>query len=176
MTEHEIDPVHGDCRSCGATRMELLDNVSPTCSRRWENVPTRYDIAQMLRVPADRAYVEELEWAVSSFYRFMLLDTLQSDPADASLAQIELAAYRNPWRDDRVFVAEKKEIEPYQGRGLDGEVRYPPVPRTPYKFPMNLSPEFARRVIACWNACRGTSTEELENHGKFLGEIGFGER
>lgn len=171
--EHDRASPAGDCRLCGATAAQLDDNLFPACSRRWENVPTRFDHGTWQRVPADAANYRQLEELVTHFSGFML-DTLRSDPADTDLAQIELAAYCNPMRDDGVFVAEKKEIEPYASRGMDGELRYPPAPRTPHKFPQQLPHDFARRVIACWNACRGLKTEDLENGEVSVPERGFG--
>lgn len=49
-------------------------------------------------------------------------------------------AYPNPMRDDGVFIAEVKEIEPY-----DGTQRYPAVPNTPnaifHQVPHRLAPK-----------------------------------
>lgn len=65
----------------------------------------------------------------------------------------QLAVYRNRMRDDCVFVAEKKEILPYDGavRNLDGSRIYPSYPDTQFALGNFVSPPFAKQLVHRWN-------------------------
>ena len=69
----------------------------------------------------------------------------------ASLS-FRLAVYPNPMRDDGVFVAEEKEIKPYDGaKGLNGEPLFPATPATPYVIRSQLPKDFASEIVRRWN-------------------------
>jgi len=63
-----------------------------------------------------------------------------------------LRVYPNPVRDDGVFVAEDKPIEPYIMPGPDGRLQFPAVPQTPFLIRSQLEPEFAAELVRRWNA------------------------
>ena len=70
-------------------------------------------------------------------------------PSDFSFV---LAIFANPMRNDGVFVAENKPIEPYDAaRGVSGGKLYPPTPKTPYKIGVQLDPAFAAELVRRWN-------------------------
>lgn len=57
--------------------------------------------------------------------------------------------YPNPWRDDCVFLAEDKPIEP-DGVGLDGPL-YPATPKTDHRIPFGVDPYEARLLVTWLN-------------------------
>ena len=118
------------------------------------------------RQPVTQEMVDEWMKVIDDFSNYVLTE-LRSPPREPDqLSAISLRCYLNPWRDDGVFVAENKEIKPYPGaRNVDGSSVYPSMPDTPFRFPHQLPHDFARRLVACWNACRGISTEDLEIRG-----------
>jgi hypothetical protein len=63
----------------------------------------------------------------------------------------KLKIYPNPMRDDGVFVAEDKEIEPYPLPGAEGRPHYPAIPNTPYRFGQQLPRDFAEELVRRWN-------------------------
>jgi hypothetical protein len=78
------------------------------------------------------------------------------------LTKIKLRKFENPMRDDGVFVAEDKDIDPYPGiSALDGSQIFPAVPRG-LVFGHQMPHALADRVIACWNAFAGIPTEEIK--------------
>lgn len=68
-----------------------------------------------------------------------------------------LKVYLNPMRNDGVFVAEDRPIEPYsngQGgfiRSLDGSPRYPAIPNG-HSIGTQLPRDFAEELVRRWNA------------------------
>lgn len=173
MAFHNIDPDFGDCRVCGATREQLDDNFFPQCPEKFGGSPTVFDIAQWGRRVATQADFDRLMATVRDFEKFAMTSLAPS--ATEWSPNVELACYVNPMRQDGVFVAEKREIKPYPGHThVDGSPCYPSVPQGGVRFPMQLDHEFARRVVACWNACRLLTTEDLENGPPVIRERGFG--
>jgi hypothetical protein len=78
--------------------------------------------------------------------------TAQNREAVASALDFKLAVYPNPTRDDGVFVAEDRPIEPYEGvKTLDGKPCYPSTPRTGYSLGMQLPHAFAHELVRRWN-------------------------
>lgn len=64
-----------------------------------------------------------------------------------------LTMYPNRMRDDGVFVAELKEIEPYKGiTGMQGEAIFPSHPDTIYRLGTQLPRKFAKELVRRWNA------------------------
>lgn len=59
-----------------------------------------------------------------------------------------LKVYPNPMRDDGVFVAEDKPIEPYPP---PNDHSYPAIPKTDYALDMQLPHEFAKEIVRRWN-------------------------
>jgi hypothetical protein len=65
----------------------------------------------------------------------------------------KLAVYQNPMRDDGVFVAEDRPIEPYKDiRGSDGGLCYPSIPQHGISIGSQLPHAFAFELVRRWNA------------------------
>lgn len=63
-----------------------------------------------------------------------------------------LAVYPNRMRNDGVFVAEWKKIEPYSGvTDGDGNKIYPSMPDTPNRIGCQLPTKFAAELVRRWN-------------------------
>lgn len=64
----------------------------------------------------------------------------------------KLGIYPNRMRSDGVFVAELKEIEPYEGiRNINDSKCYPSLPKTSYKIGVQLPTYFAMEIVRRWN-------------------------
>ena len=109
---------------------------------------TIYDVSTVSRIPATQEMIDELQNYVFSFSKRPVPD---EEPA-REIFLFRLAAYVNKQRSDMLFVAEEKEIEPYQGIiNVDGSLCYPSTPRTKYCCPMGMEPNFAREIVRRWN-------------------------
>lgn len=75
----------------------------------------------------------------------------QSSPA----FKFQLAAYPNLVHLGKVFIAEAKEIEPYEGLRFGGEVHFPPVPKTPWVINSAVDQDFALEIVRRWNRVPG---------------------
>lgn len=61
------------------------------------------------------------------------------------------------------------EIHDAKGRCIASCCDVDPVPEEQRPVPdVEEGDQFAARLVACWNACRGISTEELERRGAVL--------
>jgi len=84
---------------------------------------------------------------------------------ELSLVSKRLKTFPNSMRDDGVFVAEDKEMEPYEGiTSLDGAQVFPAIPRG-LVFSRQMPQALADRLVACWNAFEGIPTEEIRKRG-----------
>jgi hypothetical protein len=61
----------------------------------------------------------------------------------------KLAIYQNPMRDDGVFVAEDKPIEPYPP---PNDHQRPAIPTTRFQIPHQLPRDFAEEIVRRWNS------------------------
>jgi hypothetical protein len=63
-----------------------------------------------------------------------------------------LKIYPNRMRDDGVFVAEDREIEPYEGiKDVQGRLCYPSIPQGGYALSRQLPHAFAQELVKRWN-------------------------
>ena len=67
----------------------------------------------------------------------------------------QLALYANVMRPGRVWIAEAKNIEPYNLPQFPGETLYPAVPRTPWIIQSDLDLTFACEIARRWNRVPG---------------------
>jgi hypothetical protein len=76
----------------------------------------------------------------------------------------KLAIFPNPMRDDGVFVAEDKPIEPYDRGQIPGQPpRRPTIPNTKYSLGMQLERRFAEEIVRRWNV-KQEGQASPENH------------
>jgi hypothetical protein len=67
--------------------------------------------------------------------------------------QVKLKIFPNPMRDDGVFVAEDRPIEPYSGvHGANGEVLFQAVPQGRIRIMNQLPRDFAEELVRRWNS------------------------
>lgn len=69
---------------------------------------------------------------------------------DRVVFDFKLAVYPNPMRNDGMFVAELKNIQPYPGYP-DEDRHYPATPETPWKIGCQITPLFAFEIVRRWN-------------------------
>lgn len=69
-------------------------------------------------------------------------------PPPANLAKFDfrLAVFPNPMRNDGMFVAELKDIQPYPNT-----TSYPATPDTPWVIRSQITPAFAFEIVRRWN-------------------------
>lgn len=79
---------------------------------------------------------------------------LESDKRGDEM-NFRLATFVNPMRDDGLFVAEDKPIEPYEGCArFDGSPVYPACPKTKWLIGHQLGHVFAQEIVRRWNLCQ----------------------
>jgi hypothetical protein len=111
---------------------------------------TIYDMSYGERRSATQEDIDKMQQIL---FALSLRPTPVNDdaPNDADFTFL-LAMYPNPMRNDGVFVAELKEIRPYQGiTGMQGEAVFPTVPETPYRIRTQLPRKFAKELVRRWN-------------------------
>lgn len=127
--------------------MAIDDNLP--CSGNLAGMVTIYDISLDARRPVTQEDIDVRDELLAK------LSKLNTPIEIRGFAEhdfdFKLACYVNPARDDGLFVAEDKTIEPYPMRGLSGERLYPAIPNTPYRIGTQLSPDFARELVRRWN-------------------------
>lgn len=64
---------------------------------------------------------------------------------------VKWKTYINPMRDDGVFIAEDKPIEPCAGMTVRGEPYYPPLPKTAHSLGYQLPHELANKLVEILN-------------------------
>lgn len=113
--------------------------------------PRMYDIAI-------DGYRDVTQADIDRVFEIFSAMTKQNKPMESAISpdkkfNFKLACFRNPMRDDGVFVAESKTIDPYEGvKGLKGEPLYPATPQTPYSLRSQLTHDFAAEIVRRWNA------------------------
>lgn len=79
----------------------------------------------------------------------------EPSPESSEPFKFQLAVFPNPMRPGEAFVAEAKEIEPYEGLHYNSEVYFPPVPKTEWIFSQSVLVDFAAEVVRRWNRVPG---------------------
>lgn len=148
MLEHDTGFDGAWCRKCGATRYQIQDGIVATCEPK-QLPPMMYDPATDEARPLTQADADRMAETLMS----MALRRAPEYPIGEKRFSFRLAMYRNPARNDGVFVAEDKPIEPYNEgvRGLRGERLYPATPCTPYALGRQLPHDFASEIVRRWN-------------------------
>lgn len=110
---------------------------------------TIYDLSTDKRHVATQADIDAMQKMIAAV-------ATKSVPKLVVTAQpgfdFKLAVYLNPMRDDGVFVAELKDIQPYNGiLTHDGRPTYPAMPDTPWCIRSQLPKPFAEELVRRWN-------------------------
>ena len=107
-----------------------------------------YDIPTDRKRPATQNDIDQMQAII---FKMALRSRPLPTDTEANFT-FKLAVYPNPMRSDGVFVAEDKEIEPYEGiSGWNGESLYPATPSTPYGIGSQLPKDFACELVRRWN-------------------------
>lgn len=119
---------------------------------------TIYDISLDKHRPATQDDIDSMQRTLTKFA--VMPRALIDKKTDQSFT-FKLAIYPNRMRDDGVFVAEEKEIEPYPGiLNSVGKPCYPSVPNTPWSIGSQLPHAFAAELVRRWNAHAPTNYED----------------
>jgi hypothetical protein len=119
-----------------------------------DDVPMMYDINTDERRPVTQEDVDRWQ---EIFHALGTAPRAEVPPEETGRCpDFRLAIYPNRMRDDGVFVAEERPIEPYKGiSGSSGETLYPSVPDTPYSLRGQLPHAFAYELVRRWNKHHG---------------------
>lgn len=109
-----------------------------------------YDVSIDAQRPATQQDVDELQAFV--FAVQIKSEPIENHPRPSHGYDFKLACYPNRFRDDGLFVAEKKSIEAYEGiTTLEGKPIYSSVPKTKWQLRSQLPHDFAHELVWRWN-------------------------
>lgn len=122
-----------------------------------KNWPMRYDIETDSRVPVTQQDWDEIHEFVMKMTEARSAFTIPEEDQDTRQAfKFQLALYPNPMQPGKVWLAEAKEIIPYEDAIYRGRALFPVVPKTQFVVGSTIELEFAAELARRWNRVPGS--------------------